>query len=108
MLRKSGFGEFGKAKDSMPFEAEDRGQSCPQHWPRSADRRDFSSDDPLGEPLSLREVAQIIGCSAWTVRQRHLSAGLPHFRSGPNGKLIFYHNQVIHWLLKQQKGGTTA
>jgi hypothetical protein len=57
--------------------------------------------------MGIREVAQIIGCSPWTVRQRYLSIGLPHLRSGPNGKLIFYRNQVIHWLLtQQQKGGT--
>jgi hypothetical protein len=65
--------------------------------------------DLLGEPIGVREVAQMIGCSPWTVRQRYLSAGLPHFRSSPNGKLIFYKNQVVHWLLRrQQKGGTIA
>jgi hypothetical protein len=61
--------------------------------------------DALGIPLTIREVARLIGCSAWTVRQRHLPQGLPCFRSGPAGKLIFYRNQVVAWILRQQKGG---
>jgi phage terminase Nu1 subunit (DNA packaging protein) len=63
----------------------------------------------LGEPLSVYEVARIIGCSAWTVRQKHLQQGLPCFRSGPSGRLTFYRNQVVAWILqkqKEQKGGT--
>jgi hypothetical protein len=60
----------------------------------------------LGAPLSIREVAQLLGCSAWTVRQRHVPAGLPYFRSGPNSKLVFFHDQVIAWIFQQQtKGG---
>jgi hypothetical protein len=32
--------------------------------------------------------------------------GLPHLRSGPSGKLIFYRDQVVAWILtNQQKGG---
>jgi hypothetical protein len=62
--------------------------------------------DPLGEPLGIREVARVIGCSPWTVRQKYVPAGLPHLRSEPNGKLVFYKNQVVRWLLeRQQKGG---
>ncbi len=61
--------------------------------------------DVLGEPLTIRQVAQLIGCSAWTVRQKYVPAGLPHLRSGPNGKLIFYKNQVIRWLLERQRKG---
>ena len=60
----------------------------------------------LGAPLSIREVARILGCSAWTVRQRYMPLGLPHFRSGPQGKLVFFRDQVIRWILsRQQKGG---
>lgn len=67
---------------------------------------DLTNDsDKLGTPLTIRQVARLIGCSAWTVRQRHLPQGLPCFRSGPAGKLIFYRNQVIAWILRQQKGG---
>jgi hypothetical protein len=66
-----------------------------------------SNCDVLGEPLGIHEVAEIIGCSPWTVRQKYIPAGLPHLRSGPSGKLLFYKNQVIRWLLRQQeKGGS--
>lgn len=86
------------------------GQSYPQQNPGSSgvNRPDPAARDrsPLGAPLSLREVAALIGCSAWTVRQTHVPAGLPCFRSSPNGKLIFYRDQVVHWILsQQQKGG---
>jgi hypothetical protein len=66
------------------------------------------NEDVLGEPLDMPAVAKLIGCSAWTVRQKYVPAGLPHLRTGPNGKLLFYKNQVIRWLLRQQqKGGIT-
>ncbi len=64
------------------------------------------STAPLGEPISIREAARVIGCSAWSVRQRYIPLGLPHLRSGPSGKLIFYRDQVVAWILtNQQKGG---
>jgi hypothetical protein len=59
----------------------------------------------LGEPLGVREAARLIGCSDWTVRHRHMPLGLPHFRSGPSGKLVFYRNQVVRWILQQQRKG---
>jgi hypothetical protein len=62
----------------------------------------------LGEPLSVYDAARLIGCSAWTVRQKHVQAGLPCFRTGPSGRMIFYRNQVTAWILerqKEQKGG---
>lgn len=59
--------------------------------------------DLLGEPLSIWEVARMIGCSAWTVRNRLLRLGLPHFRSGPSGRLIFYRDQVVRWILQKQQ-----
>jgi hypothetical protein len=64
-----------------------------------------TNGEVLGEPLSIRQVANLIGCSAWTVRQKYVPAGLPHLRSTPNGKLIFYKNQVIDWLLERQRKG---
>jgi len=57
----------------------------------------------LGEPMTIREVASLIGCSPWSVRQTLLRQGLPYWRSGPSGKLVFYHNQVVRWLLRQQE-----
>jgi len=63
----------------------------------------------LGEAMDVKQVADLIGCSAWTVRQKHVKAGLPCFRTGPSGRMIFYRNQVTAWILerqKEQKGGT--
>ena len=63
----------------------------------------------LGEPLSVYDAARLIGCSAWTVRQKYVKAGLPCLRSGSSGRMIFYRNQVVAWILerqKEQKGGT--
>jgi hypothetical protein len=70
---------------------------------RQPAKPDSKSD--LGPPLSIREVATMLGCSPWTVRQQHMPRGLPHFRSGPNGKLIFFRDQVVAWILLQQKKG---
>jgi hypothetical protein len=61
--------------------------------------------DPLGAPLDLRAVAKLIGCSPWTVRQNLIPKGLPVFRSGASGKLIFYTNQVVRWIHQKQQGG---
>jgi hypothetical protein len=58
----------------------------------------------LGLPLGVEAVARLIGCSPWTVRQRLMPQGLPHFRAGASGKLIFYTNQVVAWITKRQGG----
>jgi hypothetical protein len=97
----SRFGDGAKLAESLRFQHDSVGQSCPQHCPRPDDAASV-----LGEPLSIRLVAELIGCSAWTVRHRHIPAGLPHFRSGPSGKLFFYRNQLVRWILQQQKKGT--
>jgi hypothetical protein len=60
------------------------------------------TDDPLGEPLTILEVSELLGCSTWTVRNRHLRRGLPYFRSGGTGKLVFYRSQITRWILDQQ------
>ena len=60
------------------------------------------TQDALGEPLSIRQVAELIGCSVWTVRQRLMPSGLPYFRIGTAGKLTFYRNQVVRWVLNKQ------
>jgi hypothetical protein len=62
----------------------------------------------LSTPLGLREVAELIGCSPWTVRQTLIPRGLPYFRSAASGRLIFYTNQVVGWIENQQQGGITT
>lgn len=59
-------------------------------------------DDTLGEPLTIGEAARLIGCSSWTVRQQCLRQGLPHWRASRTGRLIFYRNQVVRWLIEKQ------
>jgi hypothetical protein len=95
--RISGFESGANLADSLRFSHESPGQSYPQHYPQVR--------ETLGEPMTIREVARVIGCSTWTVRHRYLSQGLPHLRSGPMGKLVFYRNQVVRWILQQQEKG---
>ena len=104
-------GGLRKSADSLHLSAASLGQNCPrccpQHCPQWENGEFGELPEPLGEPLSIREVASLIGCSVWTIRQRYLRAGIPFVRLQPYGKLIFYRNQIIHWLLtEQQKGGT--
>jgi hypothetical protein len=91
--------ETPKPKQSLEIASVPLGQNCPSHYPHP--------DDQLGEPMTIRDVAHLIGCSVWTVRQRYLPAGLPHFRLSRHGKLVFYRYQVVRWLLdrQRQKGG---
>jgi hypothetical protein len=63
---------------------------------------------PLGIPLNITEVARLIGCSPWTVRQTLIPRGLPHFRFKASGRLTFYQSQVIRWIEFQQQGGKTT
>ena len=67
-----------------------------------------SQQDSLGEPLAIEEVARLLGCSAWTVRQRYVRQGLPYLQARPRGKLVFFRAQVVAWIEKRQrhtKGG---
>jgi hypothetical protein len=56
----------------------------------------------LGQPLDIRQVARLVGCSVWTVRQTLIPKGLPHFRFTPHGRLIFYEDQIIRWIETKQ------
>lgn len=96
-IRRSSFEEEGNSADSLGFRRESGGQHYPHPYPQP--------EDALGEPLSIRAVADLLGCSAWTVRHAYLPRGLPYLRSGPLGKLIFYRKQVIEWILQHQRKG---
>ena len=56
----------------------------------------------LGDAMTIKQVAKFVGCSSWTVRNKLVPAGLPHFRSSPSGKLTFFHEQVVAWVLARQ------
>jgi hypothetical protein len=53
--------------------------------------------------MSMADVARLLRCSTWTVRNKCLPRGLPHFRIGGVGKLVFYRKQVTRWILDQQQ-----
>lgn len=106
--RKSAFAFARNGTDSLHFEDSDLGHSA-----RPSDRsnarpsaREETPEDselsPLGEPLNIRQVAALIGCSVWSVRQTLIDRGLPCFRSRPSGRLIFYRDQVVRWILDNQ------
>jgi len=98
----SGFAEGGNTLQIQRFSPVSYGQNCPEYYPQAIE----CGDEPLGAPLSIRDVAELLGCSIWTVRQNYLAQGLPYLRIGPNTKLIFFRDQVIRWILQhQQKGG---
>ena len=68
---------------------------------------DNARSNPLGEPLTINELANLLGCSPWTVRQRYLRQGIPYLRARPRGKIVFFREQVVAWIQKRQrqKGG---
>jgi hypothetical protein len=102
--RKSGFGADAKDAESLDFPPIWVGQSCPQQYPHPDDAiRATISPGSLGDPMDIGQVAALLGCSAWTVRQRYLPQGLPHLRACTSGKLVFFREQVIGWILKRQK-----
>ena len=73
----------------------------------NAEERRISGFENVAKP------AEILGFSRDSVGQSYpqhyphsyLPQGLPHFRSGPAGKLVFYRNQVVAWILQQQRKG---
>ena len=94
---KAGFDPAEKYLETLGISQDHLGQRYPQRNPQPV--------DPLGETLSIREVAALLGCSPWTVRHSYLPRGLPYLRSGPLGKLIFYRTQVVQWILEHQRKG---
>lgn len=101
--RMSGFVQDRKDTDLLDFSSEALGQNCPSHCPSDDGKLADTFSNALGDAITIREVAAIIGCSVWTVRQRCMRQGLPHFRASRTGRLIFYRNQVIDWLIEKQK-----
>ena len=96
-IRMSRFAAAVKPREIQGLSSSGPGQLCPDDYP--------GQTDPLGTPISIREVAHVLGVSPWTIRQKYMPQGLPHLRSGPQGKLVFYRQQVIRWILERQKKG---
>jgi hypothetical protein len=105
---ESAFGGDIKAAERLDSDhinlAESRAQQCAR---QEKALQPPQSPPELGIPMTIGEVASLLGCSVWTVRQRYLPIGLPYFRIGSTGKLLFYRNQIVRWILEKQrqKGG---
>lgn len=105
MLRESSFRGNGMTKFLQDFSDSSPGQSSPRQYAHPESPNRGRSDDLLGEPLGIREVARLVGCSVWTVRHRLLQRGLPYVRFSGRGRLTFYRNQVTQWVLEIQNEG---
>jgi hypothetical protein len=107
----SAFAENAEAAENLSISHAFLGQRYPHQYPQHCPHPDSKTQnevgDPLGVPMTIREVARMFGCSEWTIRQQYLPKGLPHFRLSPAGKLLFFHNQIVRWVLERQrqKGG---
>lgn len=104
--RKAGLAAATKGVDFLDLARKSLGQSCLQRCPHLADAKIGRIANPLGAPLSIAQAARLIGCSPWTVRHTLIPLGLPVFRSGAGGKLIFYTNQIACWIERHQGGMT--
>ena len=104
---KYGRPRAANAAETLEFNEIGLGQRNPQHCPHPEGEPEDRAANSLGDPMTIRDVARVFGCSEWTVRQRFLPAGLPHFRLSRSGKLLFFHNQIVRWVLakQRQKGG---
>ena len=101
----SRFGKRATDAESLEFSRGKRGQSCPQHCPHQDEAATSPDDLALGGPLDIEDVATLLGCSVWTVRQRYLPGGLPHIRASERGRFIFFREQIIDWILERQRKG---
>ena len=71
--------------------------------PIQLERVRSNGDQDLGPALCIDQVAKLLGCSAWTVRQTLMPRGLPHFRFNAGGRLVFYRSQVVRWIEREQQ-----
>src|SRR5260221_14620880 len=92
---ESHFGEGGNPAESLAFPHVTPGQIDPRHCPYRVERAESLHGSPLGEPLDIDDVAVLLGCSAWTVRQKYLPQGLPHLRASGAGEFTFFREQVV-------------
>lgn len=93
--------KFDENADAQQFQRV-WGEEARAELPAGKPAADRVGQDPLGEALTIREVSRLLGCSVWTVRNRCLGRGLPYFRIGGTGKLVFYRAQITRWILEQQ------
>ncbi|HEY6763214.1 MAG TPA: helix-turn-helix domain-containing protein [Candidatus Sulfotelmatobacter sp.] len=100
---ESDFGTARTSAETLHFSHMNRGQSCPEHCACPAEEISAPERRPLGDPLTISDVARLLGCSPWTVRQRYLRQGLPYLQARPHGKLVFFREQVVAWITERQR-----
>jgi hypothetical protein len=108
--KESGIGKAPNAAQLLELMRPPLGQHCPTEKPS---RPELSDGQPaasgaalrLGTPLDIRQVAALVGCRPWSIRNTWIPKGLPHFRSGASSKLIFFEAQVVRWIERQQQQG---
>jgi hypothetical protein len=98
---ESDFRENAKGAETLGSGAFQGGQRKPHCCPRHCPYPDVA-ELPLGTPIAIEDVAELLGCSPWTVRQKYLPQGLPYLRASVAGKFIFFREQVLDWILKRQ------
>lgn len=107
---ESDFARTGKLAENKDFPPVGLAQSGAQQSARPEETNPaLNLSTQLGDPMTIDEVAELLGCSPWTVRQRYLRQGLPHLQASVRGKLVFFREQIIAWVEKRQqhrqKGG---
>jgi len=107
---ESGIRKWRKAAELLEIMQPPIGQHYPKHCPTQPVASGglpgaSGSADRLGPPLDIGQVARLIGCSPWSIRNTWIPKGLPFFRSGASSKLIFYEAQVVRWIERQQQKG---
>jgi hypothetical protein len=108
--RESGMGRSPNAAQLLELMRLPVGQRYPTHCPSppapsGGPSGEAGGGSRLGQPLDIRQVAGLVGCSPWSIRNTWLPRGMPHFRSGASSKLIFYQDQVVRWIERQQQKG---
>src|SRR5262245_1808297 len=96
---ESDFQEVAGGAETLSVSAFQAGQRKPYPCPEDCPQEESA----LGGPMDIEDVAMLLGCSVWTVRQRYLPGGLPHLRASARGRFIFFREQVIDWILERQK-----
>ncbi len=108
--KESGMTRARTAADLLGLAQRTLGQHCPTHYPGVPEALGCptaatSPASRLGAPIDIRQVAALLGCSPWSIRNTWIPKGLPCLRSGASSKLIFFTDQVIRWIERQQQGG---
>ena len=105
---ESGIGRTTNTAQSRELAASALGQGRPSQYPSGsqlAPPNSRTAASRLGSPLDVKGVARLLSCSPWSIRHTWIPRGLPHLRSGPAGKLVFFEAQLVAWIERQQQGG---